>query len=105
MSIWTLGSFHPGWPDLRWLQKAAQVAVGDRRRACWRCSPRGRKDAVAVAALGGAALIGVQMVGALLVLPLHLLVAAGRHDRAAGAPAAEPDPVPEPLRPEPFAAG
>ena len=27
MSIWTLGDFHPGWPHIEWLQKAAQVAV------------------------------------------------------------------------------
>ena len=61
MSIWTIGTFHPGWPDLQWLQKGAQVAVGI--AACLLfLFPRGRKDAVAVAALGGAALIGAQMV-------------------------------------------
>src|SRR3954447_2729929 len=28
LSIWTLSTYHPGWPDIRWLQQAAQVAVG-----------------------------------------------------------------------------
>jgi hypothetical protein len=68
MSIWTLGSFHPGWPDLKWLQTAAQVAVGI--GVCLLAIfPRGQKDAVAVAALGGAAVIGVQMVAAYWFYP------------------------------------
>jgi hypothetical protein len=68
MSIWTLGTFHPGWPDLQWLQKAAQVAVGI--AVCLLAVlPRFRKDAAAVAALGGAALIGVQMVASYWFYP------------------------------------
>ncbi len=68
MSIWTLGTFHPGWPDLHWLQQAAQVAVGI--GVCLLAFfPRGRKDAVAVAALGGAAMIGVQLVASYWFYP------------------------------------
>ncbi len=68
MSIWTLGDFHPGWPHIEWLQKAAQVAVAI--AVCLLAViPRGRKDAAAVAALGGAALIGVQMVASYWFYP------------------------------------
>ncbi len=68
MSIWTLGDFHPGWPHIEWLQKAAQVAVVI--AVCLLAViPRGRKDAAAVAALGGAALIGVQMVASYWFYP------------------------------------
>jgi Glycosyltransferase family 87 len=60
LSIWTIGAFHPGWPHLHWLQQALQVAVVI---GCTLLAglPRHRKDAAAVAALGGAALVATQM--------------------------------------------
>jgi hypothetical protein len=60
MAIWTLPSYHPGWPDITWLQHALQflIAVGIVVVAFF---PRATKDAVAVAALGAAAVIGLQI--------------------------------------------
>ena len=60
LSIWTIGAFHPGWPHLHWLQQAFQIAV---ILGCTLLAvlPRHRKDAAAVAALGGAALVATQM--------------------------------------------
>jgi hypothetical protein len=60
MAIWTLPSYHPGWPDITWLQHAVQffVAIGILLLAVF---PRARKDAAAVAALGAAAVIGLQI--------------------------------------------
>ncbi|HEY0387149.1 MAG TPA: hypothetical protein VGC71_01795 [Gaiellales bacterium] len=60
LSVWTIGSFHPGWPHLHWLQQALQVAV---ILGCTLLAvlPRRRKDAAGVAALGGAALIATQI--------------------------------------------
>jgi hypothetical protein len=68
LSIWTLGAFHPGWPTLHWLQQALQVAVV---LGCLLLAvlPRGRKDAVAVAALAAAALIATQMVSSYWFYP------------------------------------
>jgi Glycosyltransferase family 87 len=60
MSVWTLGLYHPGWYDLRLLQHAFQFAAG-LGIAALAVFPRHRKDAAAVAALGGAAVIAVQM--------------------------------------------
>ena len=53
MAIWTLPSYHPGWPDIAWLQHALQfagrlgivVAVFPRRRP--RTPPRWRRSAAA----------------------------------------------------------
>jgi hypothetical protein len=61
MAIWTLPSYHPGWPDWSWLQHPLQffVALGVVALAFF---PRGTKDAAAVAALGAAAIIGLQIV-------------------------------------------
>jgi hypothetical protein len=60
LSIWTIGAFHPGWPHLHWLQQVVQIAV---ILGCTLLAvlPRRRKDAAAVAALGGAALVATQM--------------------------------------------
>jgi hypothetical protein len=60
LSVWTIGAFHPGWPHLHWLQQALQIAV---ILGCTLLAvlPRGRKDAAAIAALGGAALVATQM--------------------------------------------
>jgi hypothetical protein len=68
LSIWTLGAFHPGWPTLHWLQQALQVAVV---LGCLLLAvlPRGRKDAVAVAALAAAALIATQVVSSYWFYP------------------------------------
>ena len=58
----------PGWPDLHWLQQVAQIAVVV---GCLLLSvlPRGPKDAAAVAALGGAALIATQAVASYWFYP------------------------------------
>jgi hypothetical protein len=68
LSIWTLGAFHPGWPTLHWLQQALQVAVV---LGCLLLAvlPRGRKDAVAVAALAAAVLIATQAVSSYWFYP------------------------------------
>jgi hypothetical protein len=60
MSIWTLGSYHPGWWDLRLPQHAFQffAALGVIALAVF---PRRRKDAAAVAAFSGAVLLAAQM--------------------------------------------
>jgi hypothetical protein len=62
MAIWTLPSYHPGWPDVTWLQHALQflVVVGIVVLAVF---PRAPKDAVAVAALGGAGVLLGAVVG------------------------------------------
>jgi hypothetical protein len=68
LSIWTIGSFHPGWPNLHWLQQALQVAVVI---GCLLLAllPRGGKDAAAVAALAGAALLATQIVSSYWFYP------------------------------------
>jgi hypothetical protein len=68
MSVWTLGLYHPGWYDLRLLQHVAQfvVVLGVVALAVF---PRHRKDAAAVAAFAGAALIGTQIVASYWFYP------------------------------------
>jgi hypothetical protein len=60
MAIWTLPSYHPGWPDWSWLQRPLQfvVALGVLALCVF---PRTSKDAAAIAALGAAAIIGLQI--------------------------------------------
>ena len=60
MAIWTLPSYHPGWPDITWLQHALQFLVAV-AIVVFAFFPRAKKDAVAVAALGAAAVIGLQI--------------------------------------------
>jgi hypothetical protein len=97
MAIWTLPSYHPGWPDITWLQHALQflVVVGVALLAVF---PRGPKDAVAVAALGGAAVIALQVTASYwfypyvcwwlpLVLAAVLLPRTGAEAEAASEPA------------------
>jgi Glycosyltransferase family 87 len=61
MSIWTLGTYHPGWPDLRGAQRIVEgvVAAGV---LLLLFLPRRPKDAGQVAALGAACLIATQLV-------------------------------------------
>jgi glycosyl transferase family 87 len=68
LSIWTIGSYHPGWHHLHWLQQALQVAVV---LGCLLLAvlPRGRKDAAQVAALAAAALIATQLVSSYWFYP------------------------------------
>ena len=94
MSIWTLPSYHPGWPDWSWLQRPLQffVAIGILALAVF---PRASKDAVAIAALGAAAVIGLQITASYWFYPyicwwLPLVLAATLLPRS------EPEPAPEP---------
>jgi hypothetical protein len=68
MAAWTLPSFHPGWPDLTWLQRPLQVAavVGVTAMAVF---PRAPKDAAAVAALGATAIVALQLVASYWFYP------------------------------------
>jgi hypothetical protein len=68
MAAWTLASFHPGWPDLTWLQRPLQVVtvVAITGLAVF---PRRPKDAAAVAALGAAAIIDLQLVASYWFYP------------------------------------
>ncbi|MDX6548593.1 MAG: hypothetical protein QOG33_2143, partial [Gaiellales bacterium] len=68
LSIWTIGSYHPGWYSLHWLQQALQVAVV---LGCLLLGllPRGSKDAAQVAALAAAAVIATQMVASYWFYP------------------------------------
>ena len=68
LSIWTMPAYHPGWPDIGWLQQAAQVAVAPGAAAA-RGAATGRKDAAAVAALAGAAMLATQMVSSYWFYP------------------------------------
>jgi hypothetical protein len=102
MAIWTLPSYHPGWPDITWLQHVVQffVVIGV---AALLVFPRKPKDAVAVAALGAAAVIGLQIAASYWFYPyvcwwLPLVLAGILLPRAA----AEPDPAPARL-PAPIA--
>jgi hypothetical protein len=70
MSIWTLPNYHPGWPHLEGIQKMLQIVVAigigllaflPRRRA--------GRDAAAVAALCGAAVLAAQMVASYWFYP------------------------------------
>jgi hypothetical protein len=94
MAIWTLPSYHPGWPDIVWLQHTLQVVVGAGILAL-AVYPRGTKDAAAVAALGAAAVIGLQITASYWFYPyicwwLPLVLA------ALLLPRAEPEPAPAP---------
>jgi hypothetical protein len=95
MAIWTLPTYHPGWPDITWLQHALQflVAVGVVLLGVF---PRWRKDAAAIAALGGAAVIALQVTASYWFYPYVCwwlpLVLAGLllpRSGAEGEPAAE----------------
>jgi hypothetical protein len=68
LSIWTIGSYHPGWYNLHWLQQTLQVAVV---LGCLLLAllPRGPKDAAQVAALAAAAVIATQMVASYWFYP------------------------------------
>jgi hypothetical protein len=61
MALWTLGTYHPGWPDLRSVQRVAEIAVV---LGCLSLAflPRRGKDAGQVVALAGAAVIATQLV-------------------------------------------
>jgi hypothetical protein len=92
MAIWTLPSYHPGWPDISWLQHPLQffVALGVVAIAVF---PRAPKDAAAIAALGAAAIIGLQITASYWFYPyvcwwLPLVLAATLLPRG------EPEPAP-----------
>jgi hypothetical protein len=68
MSIWTLGTYHPGWWDLRFVQHVLQVAAGVGVIAL-AVVPRHRKDAVAVAAFAGAVVLAAQIVASYWFYP------------------------------------
>ncbi len=94
MAIWTLPSYHPGWPDITWLQHVVQffAAVGVVALALF---PRARKDAAAVAALGAAAVVGLQITASYWFYPyvcwwLPLVLAGLLLPRAAVEPDAAP---------------
>jgi hypothetical protein len=61
MAIWTLGTYHPGWYDLRWPQHVFQIAAGLGIVALALFPRRRRKDAAAVAAFAGAVVLAAQM--------------------------------------------
>jgi hypothetical protein len=98
MAIWTLPSYHPGWPDITWLQHALQffVAVGIVLMAVF---PRAPKDPAAIAALGAAAVIGLQVTASYWFYPyvcwwLPLVLAALLLPRAPAEPEAHPAEAP-----------
>ena len=68
MSVWTLGDYHPGWPHLETVQKVMQVIAG-LGIAALAVLPRGRRDAAAVAALSGAAILATQLVASYWFYP------------------------------------
>jgi hypothetical protein len=68
LSVWTVGAYHPGWPNLHWLQQVAQGAVAVFLLAL-AVFPRGRRDAASVAALAGAAVIATQCVASYWFFP------------------------------------
>jgi hypothetical protein len=68
MSVWTLGDYHPGWPHLETMQKVMQVIAG-LGIAVLAVLPRGRRDAAAVAALSGAAILATQLVASYWFYP------------------------------------
>jgi hypothetical protein len=98
MAIWTLPSYHPGWPDITWLQHALQffVVVGIVLMAVF---PRAPKDPVAIAALGAAAVIALQVTASYWFYPyvcwwLPLVLAALLLPRASAEPEAHPAEAP-----------
>jgi hypothetical protein len=68
MSLWTLGTYHPGWWDLRPVQHIFQIAaaVGVLSLAAF---PRHRKDAAAVAAFAAAVVLVAQMLASYWFYP------------------------------------
>ncbi|HUZ85139.1 MAG TPA: glycosyltransferase 87 family protein, partial [Gaiellales bacterium] len=68
MSVWTLGDFHPGWIHLESAQRVLQVVVVA-GVALLALVPRGGRDAAAVAALSGAAMIATQVVSSYWFFP------------------------------------
>ncbi|MGN6380937.1 MAG: glycosyltransferase 87 family protein [Gaiellales bacterium] len=69
MSIWTLPNYHPGWPHLEGVQKMAQIAVAIGIGLLAFLPRRRNRDAVAVAALCGAAMLGAQLVASYWFYP------------------------------------
>ena len=108
MSLWTIGSYHPGWPNLHWVQQVAQVAVIVGCLLLF-VLPRGPKDAAQVAALGGAALIATQAVASYWFYPyicwwlpmivLGLLLPRGGREGSAAGPAVRYSSHPGPQEP------
>jgi hypothetical protein len=68
MSVWTLGTYHPGWWDLRVVQHIFQLAaaIGVLGLAVF---PRHRKDAAAVAAFAAAVVLVAQMLASYWFYP------------------------------------
>ena len=68
MSMWTLGTYHPGWWDLRPVQHIFQIAaaIGVLGLAAF---PRHRKDAAAVAAFAAAVVLVAQMLASYWFYP------------------------------------
>jgi len=100
MAIWTLPSYHPGWPDITWLQHVVQffVVVGVVALLVF---PRKPKDAVAIAALSAAAVIALQITASYWFYPyvcwwLPLVLAGLLLPRAAAEQEARPEPAPLP---------
>jgi len=100
MAIWTLPSYHPGWPDITWLQHVVQffVVVGVMALLVF---PRKPKDAVAIAALSAAAVIALQITASYWFYPyvcwwLPLVLAGLLLPRAAAEQEARPEPAPLP---------
>ena len=96
MAIWTLPSYHPGWPNhLAPARAPVPVAIGIVLLAVF---PRVTKDPVAVAAIGAAAVIGLQITASYWFYPYVCwwlpLVLAGCSCRARS-----------PTRPEPPVSG
>jgi hypothetical protein len=68
MSVWTLGTYHPGWWDLRPVQHALQIAAGLGVVAL-AVLPRRRKDAAGVAAFAAAVVIASQILASYWFYP------------------------------------
>jgi hypothetical protein len=90
MSIWTIGEFRPGWPDLGPTQRAVQILVVLGALAA-AFLPRRRRDVATVAALSAALVIGSQLAASYWFYPyicwwlpplLVALFAPRRDDRA-----------------------
>jgi hypothetical protein len=97
MAIWTLGTYHPGWYDLRWPQHVFQIAAGLGIVALALFPRRRRKDAAAVAAFAAAVVLAAQMAASYWFYPyicwwLPVVMIALLVPRAAP----EPEPAPEP---------
>jgi Glycosyltransferase family 87 len=91
LSVWTLGTYHPGWWDLRPVQHALQIAAGLGVVAL-AVFPRRRKDAAGVAAFAAAVVIAAQIVASYWFYPyicwwLPAVMIALLTPRAAPAPA------------------